>query len=104
MRPRCAKCLFNLISNAAKFTKDGQIELKVRRETIAGLGDEGAREWIVFEIKDSGIGMTPQQVLGLFQAFSQADASTTRKFGGTGLGLALTRRFCQMMGGDVTGH
>ena len=98
------QCLFNLISNAAKFTKGGEIHLAVRRETLADLGEERARDWITFEVRDSGIGMTPEQVLGLFQAFSQADASTTRKFGGTGLGLALTRRFCQMMGGDVTVH
>ena len=53
------------------------------------------------KVRDSGIGMTPEQVQRLFQAFSQADASTTRKYGGTGLGLAITRKFCQMMGGDV---
>ena len=96
------QCLFNLLSNAAKFTKNGELNLRVRRETIASLEAEGEREWLVFEVRDSGIGMTPEQVLKLFQAFSQADASTTREFGGTGLGLALTRRFCQMMGGDVT--
>ena len=61
-------------------------------------------DWIVFRVSDTGIGMTPEQILKLFQAFTQADASTTRKFGGTGLGLAITRRFCQMMGGDVTVH
>ena len=59
-------------------------------------------EWIVFCVSDTGIGMSPDQMVKLFQDFTQADASTTRKFGGTGLGLALTRRFCQMMGGDVT--
>ena len=61
-------------------------------------------EWIVFRVTDTGIGMSPEQILKLFQDFTQADASTTRKFGGTGLGLALTRRFCQIMGGDVTVH
>ena len=61
-------------------------------------------EWIVFRVTDTGIGMSPEQIVKLFQDFTQADASTTRKFGGTGLGLALTRRFCQMMGGDVTVH
>ena len=59
-------------------------------------------EWIVFRVTDTGIGLSPEQIVKLFQDFTQADASTTRKFGGTGLGLALTRRFCQMMGGDVT--
>ncbi len=59
-------------------------------------------EWIVFHVSDTGIGMTPEQIVKLFQTFTQADTSTTRKFGGSGLGLALTRRFCQLMGGDVT--
>jgi CheY-like chemotaxis protein len=61
-------------------------------------------DWIVFRVSDTGIGLSPEQIVRLFQSFTQADASTTRKFGGTGLGLALTRRFCQMMGGDVTVH
>ena len=98
------QCLFNLLSNAAKFTNEGEVTLRVHRETIAALNDAQAHDWIAFEVRDSGIGMTPEQVLKLFQAFTQADASTTRKFGGTGLGLALTRRFCQMMGGDVNVH
>ena len=88
--------LFNLLSNAAKFTHDGSITLEVERQLMEG------DEWIVFRVTDTGIGMSPEQILKLFQDFSQADASTTRKFGGTGLGLALTRRFCQIMGGDVT--
>jgi CheY-like chemotaxis protein len=88
--------LFNLLSNAAKFTKEGSIALDVSREMME------SREWIWFRVSDTGIGMTPEQLVRLFQTFSQADTSTTRKFGGSGLGLALTRRFCQMMGGDVT--
>ena len=95
------QCLFNLLSNAAKFTENGEVKLRVRRETIAALDEATSRQWLVFEVQDSGIGMSADQILQLFQAFTQADASTTRKFGGTGLGLALTRRFCQMMGGDV---
>jgi CheY-like chemotaxis protein/anti-sigma regulatory factor (Ser/Thr protein kinase) len=90
--------LFNLLSNAAKFTHDGSITLEVERQLMEG------DEWIVFRVTDTGIGMSPDQILKLFQDFTQADASTTRKFGGTGLGLALTRRFCQIMGGDVTVH
>lgn len=88
--------LFNLLSNAAKFTKQGAISLEASRETMED------REWIWFRVADTGIGMTPEQLVKLFQTFSQADTSTTRKFGGSGLGLALTRRFCQLMGGDVT--
>ena len=90
--------LFNLLSNAAKFTHDGSITLEVERQLMEG------DEWIVFRVTDTGIGMSPEQILKLFQDFTQADASTTRKFGGTGLGLALTRRFSQIMGGDVTVH
>jgi CheY-like chemotaxis protein len=59
------------------------------------------RDWVTFQVTDSGIGITPEQMARLFEPFSQADPSTTRKFGGTGLGLAITRRFCQMMGGDI---
>ena len=90
--------LFNLLSNAAKFTADGAISLEVSRKTIE------EHDWIWFRVTDTGIGMSPEQLVKLFQTFTQADASTTRKFGGTGLGLALTRRFCQLMGGDVSVH
>jgi len=90
--------LFNLLSNAVKFTHDGNITMDAGRQLMDG------REWIVFRVTDTGIGLSPEQIVKLFQDFTQADASTTRKFGGTGLGLALTRRFCQMMGGDVTVH
>ncbi|MEN9938908.1 MAG: hypothetical protein RLZZ387_5487 [Chloroflexota bacterium] len=83
--------LFNLLSNACKFTEDGTITLKARHSSF-----------IVFEVSDTGIGMSSDQLARLFQPFTQADASTTRTYGGTGLGLAITRRFCQMMGGDVT--
>lgn len=90
------QALFNLLSNAAKFTHEGFITLRAERELMDG------SEWIVFRVTDTGIGLSGDKILRLFQDFTQADASTTRKFGGTGLGLALTRRFCQMMGGDVT--
>jgi signal transduction histidine kinase/CheY-like chemotaxis protein len=90
--------LFNLVSNAAKFTQDGQIHVLAERQTMDG------NDWIMFRVSDTGIGLSAEQLVRLFQPFTQADASTTRKFGGTGLGLALTRRFCQMMRGDVTVH
>jgi len=85
------QCLFNLVSNAAKFTENGRITVRVRRD-----GD-----WVEFSVADSGIGMTPEQLAGLFERFAQADVSTTRRFGGTGLGLAITRAFCRLLGGDV---
>ncbi len=88
--------LLNLLSNSSKFTENGTVTLDVRRDRDA----EG--NWIFLRVADTGIGMTPEQTGKLFQAFSQADAATTRKYGGTGLGLALSRRFCQMMGGDVS--
>jgi PAS domain S-box-containing protein len=93
---RVRQILFNLLSNASKFTDHGKVGLEVEREERAG-GD-----WIVIRVSDSGIGMTPQQLGKLFQAFTQADAATTRKYGGTGLGLVICRRFCQMMGGEVS--
>ena len=88
--------LFNLLSNAAKFTHEGSITLSVTRALHEGV------DCIAFRVADTGIGMTPEQLRKLFNAFVQADASTTRKYGGTGLGLAISRRFCQMMGGDIT--
>jgi two-component system, NtrC family, sensor kinase len=88
--------LFNLLSNASKFTERGTITLEAAREP----GADGA--WNVFRVSDTGIGMTPEQIGRLFQEFSQADVSTSRRYGGTGLGLALSRRLCRLMGGDVT--
>ena len=88
--------LFNLLSNASKFTENGTITLS------AQLDQSGLSSNVTFAVQDTGIGMTPEQCGKLFQAFSQADASTTRKYGGTGLGLAISRRFCQILGGDIT--
>ncbi len=87
--------LFNLLSNASKFTKQGKITLDVTSEIVE------EKQFITFKVQDTGIGMNSEQMGKLFQAFTQADASTTRKYGGTGLGLAITKKFCQMMGGDI---
>ncbi|HJR09571.1 MAG TPA: response regulator [Pyrinomonadaceae bacterium] len=87
--------LLNLLSNACKFTKQGTVALTVERRESNG------RDWINFSVKDSGIGITKEQMDKLFQPFSQADASTTREFGGTGLGLVITKKFCEMMGGTM---
>jgi PAS domain S-box-containing protein len=89
------QCLFNLLGNAAKFTEGGTIALRVRRE------GHPAGDRLTFAVADTGIGMTPKQVASLFERFKQADETTTRRFGGTGLGLALTRAFARLMGGDV---
>jgi signal transduction histidine kinase/DNA-binding response OmpR family regulator len=87
--------LLNLLSNAAKFTKGGRITLSAQRMP----DPDGDR--LHFVVSDTGIGMSPEQLQGLFQAFSQARSSTSRDYGGTGLGLAITRHFCRMLGGDV---
>jgi len=88
--------LFNLLSNACKFTERGTVTLRAGRESVNG------GEWISFSVRDTGIGMSPEQTSKLFHAFTQADASTTRKYGGTGLGLAISQKFCQMMGGEIS--
>lgn len=92
---RVRQILFNLLSNASKFTKNGLIALEATRIVLEG------NDWIQIVVRDTGIGMTPEQMGKLFKAFSQADTMISRKFGGTGLGLALSRRFCQMMGGEI---
>ena len=88
--------LFNLLGNACKFTSDGKVELNVAHATTAA-GEPG----IQFTVRDSGIGMTPEQCAKLFQPFTQAESSTSRKFGGTGLGLSITKSFAELMGGSV---
>ena len=92
---RIRQVLLNLLSNASKFTSNGKVFLGVRRERV------DVADWMVFSVRDSGIGMTPDQVSKLFLPFTQADSSTTRKYGGTGLGLAISRAFCSMMGGEI---
>jgi CheY-like chemotaxis protein/nitrogen-specific signal transduction histidine kinase len=93
---RVRQIVFNLLSNACKFTEKGAITVEV------GPARDGDTETVVVVVRDTGIGMTPEQLGRLFQEFSQADASTTRKYGGTGLGLAISQRFCRLMGGDIT--
>lgn len=88
--------LLNLLGNAAKFTQNGTIMLTVRREQTQDT------ELVRFAITDSGIGMSPEQEAQLFQPFIQGDSSSTRKYGGVGLGLALSQRLCQLMGGAIT--
>jgi signal transduction histidine kinase len=88
--------LFNLLSNACKFTRNGVIGIEVDRV------QKKEREMICFRISDTGIGMSQEQISRIFEPFTQADASTTRKYGGTGLGLAVTRSYCELMGGEIT--
>ena len=92
---RLKQILLNLLSNACKFTKQGEVALHVRK-VVDG------HNWIEFAVADSGIGMTAEQQAKLFRDFIQADSLTTRRYGGTGLGLALSRKLARMMGGDVT--
>ncbi|MEX2215546.1 MAG: DAHL domain-containing protein [Phycisphaeraceae bacterium] len=116
---RTRQILFNLLSNAAKFTESGSITIRVRRDAIRWAAPDAdvpvdaeglrgpatapqVRNVVIFEVIDSGIGMTDEQLKKLFQPFSQADGSTTRKYGGTGLGLMLCRSFCEMMDGEIT--
>ncbi len=93
---RIRQMLLNLLSNAAKFTQDGAITLAAEREA-----DAVGEHWVRFSVADTGIGMTEEQLARLFQRFQQADVSTTRQFGGTGLGLALTKAFATLLGGEV---
>jgi PAS domain S-box-containing protein len=92
-RTKVRQVLLNLLSNAAKFTEEGTIMLTATREN---------QEWLRFSVADTGIGMVPETVQNLFQPFTQAETSTTRKYGGAGLGLAISQRFCEMMGGQIS--
>jgi signal transduction histidine kinase len=93
---RLRQSLLNLASNANKFTEKGTVTIAAHQ------GQENGRDWITLSVADTGIGMTAEQMGKLFQEFSQASSSTASKYGGTGLGLVISRRFCQMMGGDIT--
>jgi signal transduction histidine kinase len=88
--------LLNLLSNAAKFTEQGTITLAVSGQAA----EDG--EWLCFSVADTGIGMTEAQLSRLFEPFRQAEATTQAQYGGTGLGLALSREYCRLMGGDIT--
>jgi signal transduction histidine kinase len=84
------------VANACKFTREGDVWVAVRREPAEPV------DWLVVNVRDTGIGISPEQQAKLFRAFTQADASTTRKYGGTGLGLAISRKLCRLMGGDIS--
>jgi PAS domain S-box-containing protein len=99
-RIKLIQILFNLLSNAAKFTEKGMVTLSF--EKIKNDDNSCDREWLIFKCADTGIGMTAEQMQKLFQPFMQADASTTRKYGGTGLGLAIAQKYSQMLGGEIT--
>ncbi len=88
--------LLNLLGNACKFTREGEVRLRLGTESVEG------RDWAIIEVSDTGIGMTPEQMSRLFQPFSQADAATTRKYGGTGLGLTISRKFVETLNGQLT--
>jgi len=90
------QALLNLMSNAAKFTHEGTVTLKVERERVDDV------DWLTLAVKDTGIGIAADKLDSVFDEFSQADSSTTRDYGGTGLGLAISRRFCKLLGGDLT--
>jgi signal transduction histidine kinase len=92
---RLKQILLNLLSNACKFTKEGEVALRVRK-VVDG------RDWVELAVADTGIGLTAEQQAKLFQELTQADSLTARRYGGTGLVLALSRKLARMMGGDVT--
>lgn len=93
---RLRQCLLNLLSNACKFTQQGQVVLSAGEEQVDG------RNWLALRVEDTGVGMSDEQIARLFQPFTQADNSTTRKFGGTGLGLVITRKLCEAMNGRIS--
>jgi signal transduction histidine kinase len=98
-RTKVQQILLNLLNNAIKFTSQGTITLKVHR--YQNTDEQSTEDWLQFEIADTGIGMTVEQIEHVFEAFNQVDNSTTRQYGGTGLGLTISDRFCRMMGGKI---
>ncbi|MGB0998049.1 MAG: hybrid sensor histidine kinase/response regulator, partial [Pseudomonadales bacterium] len=93
---RLRQCLINLLTNACKFTEDGVVTVTAQPMRLAGI------EWLNFEIADTGIGMNEQQVIKVFEEFTQAEDDTTTKYGGTGLGLPITKQLTEMMGGQIS--
>ena len=93
---RLRQIILNLLSNACKFTENGKVMLEAARAAHEG------QDWLTFTVRDTGIGMTAEQISRVFEEFGQADSSTTKKYGGTGLGLAISRRLCQLMDGDIS--
>ncbi len=124
-RKRVKQILFNILSNAAKFTHEGKISVSIMRKAKKSLPalidsrqlsllqkresqdknnpvNHHASDWIIVCISDTGIGMNMKQSKSVFQPFIQADIGTTKKYGGTGLGLTICKSFCEMMGGNIT--
>ena len=92
---RIRQVLLNLLSNAFKFTEGGDVLLEIKRTS----SDHG--DWLCVEVSDTGIGISDEQMKRLFQEFTPADSSTTRKYGDAGLGLAISRRLCELLGGEI---
>ena len=114
-QPKVRQILLNLLSNAAKFTEKGVITIGVERIIIEKSrsgrhnknndfysGSNYSSPVLMFRVSDTGIGMTDEQLEHIFKPFIQADASTTRKYGGTGLGLTISQRLCQILGGEIS--
>lgn len=97
---RLRQIILNLLGNAVKFTEKGSVKLKVSMNTPP----DADKPQISFQVIDTGVGMSPEQMVLIFHPFSQADTSTTRRFGGTGLGLTISKRLAKMLGGDIAGH
>ncbi|WP_374075726.1 response regulator [Bdellovibrio bacteriovorus] len=98
---RIKQVLLNVIGNAVKFTDKGQVRVQVKTQDCRSPAEAGHLKKVIFTIEDTGLGLTPAEVQRLFQPFSQADVSTARRFGGTGLGLVISRQLARLMGGDL---
>ncbi|MEG4283751.1 HAMP domain-containing sensor histidine kinase [Microcoleus sp. A006_D1] len=114
-QPKVRQILLNLLSNAAKFTEKGVITIEIEKvknekpkpkkrnkNNDFNSGSNYISQFLIFRVSDTGIGMTDEQLQQIFKPFTQADASTTRKYGGTGLGLTISQRLCQILGGEIS--